>query len=82
MTLILIRGTEPPRRRPSHHGGLRRVRVWAMRAVIFSYSGTLTDLLSRRGPHRRYLSLVAAAQPAFADAATRLLIASVGRDGL
>src|SRR4051812_25797421 len=38
---ILIHRTEPPRRRPSHHGGLRRVRVWAMRAVIFGYFGTL-----------------------------------------
>ena len=35
--------TGPPRRRPSHHGGLRRLRVWAMRAVIFEYLGTLTD---------------------------------------
>ena len=24
-------------------GGLRRVRVWVMRAVIFGYFGTLTD---------------------------------------
>jgi hypothetical protein len=40
---ILIHRTEPPRRRPSHHGGLRRVRVWVMRAVIFGYFGTLTD---------------------------------------
>ena len=40
---ILIHPTEPPRRRPSHHGGLRRVRVWAIRAVIFGYFGALTD---------------------------------------
>ncbi|WP_203821874.1 hypothetical protein, partial [Paractinoplanes ferrugineus] len=38
---ILIHCTELPRRRPSHHGGLRRVRVWALGAVISGYFATV-----------------------------------------
>ena len=40
---ILIHRTERLAGGPRTTGGLRRVRVWALRAVIFGYFGTLTD---------------------------------------
>ncbi|WP_203709685.1 hypothetical protein, partial [Actinoplanes digitatis] len=59
---LILRGSRSTARNrlaggPRTTGGLRRVRVWAMRAVIFGYFGTLTDpgaeeYRERAGPRR------------------------------